>query len=231
MVSSFYTADILSVFNAGTYNLTVSLNDKNSTLWSDGTTTDKTMVFTVEKVDITNSEIVTVKAIEAQSYSGSAVTPFPVIIYGDYTLTSADISVEYENNTQAYTPGNYAYAVVTGKANFTGSVRLPFVIQNNKLELVSDSTYRFITVGRFQYSISTNHTPLSGETLLGKIFVNTTISEIINNFKEELRDRIQVFDSNGTFIQSKYYEGKFIGTGYRLELSLACRISMLYIFP
>lgn len=44
--SDYYTIDGNKQINAGTYDVTVALKDANNTVWSDGTTTDKTYTLT-----------------------------------------------------------------------------------------------------------------------------------------------------------------------------------------
>ena len=48
----------LQATNAGTYSVKFSLTDKNNTAWKDGTTTDKILTWTIQKISIKDHEVV-----------------------------------------------------------------------------------------------------------------------------------------------------------------------------
>ncbi len=107
--------------NAGAYNATVKLDNANYE-WTDGTTADKTITWTIAPKSI---EGVTVTGIEDKTYTGSAITQTFTVKDGSTTLESGtDYTVTYADNTNAGT----AKVTVTGKDNYTGSVEETFEI-------------------------------------------------------------------------------------------------------
>ena len=79
--------------------------------------------FKIEQKDISNDDV-EVAEIEPQGFTGIGVTPVPEITYGDYTLTSADYTLSYQNNISI----GEATVTITGRGNFTGSTTANFQI-------------------------------------------------------------------------------------------------------
>ena len=68
-----------------------------------------------------------VSNITTQAYTGSPVTPTPVVKKGATTLTlNTDYTLSYEDNVKA---GTGAKCIVTGKGNYGGVVVKTFTIQ------------------------------------------------------------------------------------------------------
>ena len=107
--------------NAGTYTISVVLgsNPNLNVQTVSGTLT------------ITPKQLPAVTPVEAQTYTGKAIAPKPVIKDGSKTLTAGtDYTLTYKNNLNAGT----ASIVATGKGNYTGSRTLNFTI--NKADAV-----------------------------------------------------------------------------------------------
>ena len=76
-----------------------------------------------EPIDIANT---TIDAIAQQTYTGSAITPEPVVKYGSQTLTKGtDYAVSYENNVNEGT----ATCWVEGKGKYAGKKSVMFQIK------------------------------------------------------------------------------------------------------
>lgn len=76
----------------------------------------------------------TISALSDQVYTGSAITPAPVVKLGTKTLTKdADYTLSYSNNTY---PGQ-ASVVVEGTGNFTGSKTIYFTINKKAVSALS----------------------------------------------------------------------------------------------
>lgn len=87
-----------------------------------------------------------IQEIEAQEYTGNAVTPIPEIKYGDITLVKdTDYTITYSNNVSMGT--NTASVTITAKAdsNYTGNKTIYFSIVANTTEeftiTLSENTY------------------------------------------------------------------------------------------
>ncbi|MBR3929698.1 MAG: hypothetical protein IKJ65_11935, partial [Clostridia bacterium] len=79
---------------------------------------------TIHLRDISGDEI-KVSSVGDQTYTGSKIRPQPTVKFGDIKLKNGtDYSLSYSNNTE---PGK-ATITITGKANFTGSRRVIFII-------------------------------------------------------------------------------------------------------
>ncbi|MDO4199052.1 MAG: hypothetical protein Q4D13_08720 [Erysipelotrichaceae bacterium] len=90
--NDYYTVSGATATDAGTYTITLSLKDKNNFVWSDGSTDDKTVTFTINKADYDMSGI---------SFDGAVITydgkSHELKISG--TLPNG-VSVTYQNNGQ-----------------------------------------------------------------------------------------------------------------------------------
>ena len=77
-----------------------------------------------------------VQSVDSQTWSGSALTPVPVVRFGSRTLVNGrDFDVAYENNRDAGT----ARFVITGKGNYTGVIDGEFAIAPRDLSNASVS--------------------------------------------------------------------------------------------
>ena len=68
---------------------------------------------------------VQLEPIPNQSHTGGPLTPVPVMTYNGYTLSSADFTLDYKNNTDldhnTTDPALMPTVTITGKGNFTGT--------------------------------------------------------------------------------------------------------------
>ncbi|MBQ3426893.1 MAG: hypothetical protein IJH37_07090 [Clostridia bacterium] len=86
----------------------------------------------------TENGVIRVAAIEAQTYSGSAITPQPTVKFGSTTLVEGvDFDFDYANNINAGT----ATLSITLKGNYSGSGNIDFAINP---KTVTDSN---VTIG------------------------------------------------------------------------------------
>ena len=115
-----YTVTYESNTNAGT--ATVKIIGK-------GNYTDEvSKTFTINPKSLDNDMIT---AIDAQVYTGKAITPEPEVKYGEIKLEKdTDYTVTYKSNTNAGT----ATVKITGKGNYTDEVSKTFTINPRALE-------------------------------------------------------------------------------------------------
>ncbi|SEL89702.1 Uncharacterized conserved protein YkwD, contains CAP (CSP/antigen 5/PR1) domain [Butyrivibrio sp. ob235] len=106
----------------------------------DGTLSNGSRFSIPVTVNPVNMYFVDSESIPAQTATGSAVTPDVSLTYnGTPLVNGVDYTVSYSNNVK---PG-YAYAIVTGKGNFTGTKQFMFYImkssKNNSQAKKADS--------------------------------------------------------------------------------------------
>ena len=105
--------------DAGTYKVTYKVADSNENY-----TGSVEYTFTISPKNVTAGMIDT---IAAQEYTGSAITPEPVVKDGGVALISGtDFDSKYDNNTNA--SENTATLTITGKGNYTGIASQTFTI-------------------------------------------------------------------------------------------------------
>ena len=105
---------------------------------------EKEISFRITKKDF---RTVTIAELEAQEYTGQALTPNVIVKDGERTLEAGkDYTVEYQNNTEVGT----ATVVVTGRGNYTGELRTKFLIQESKQNEVME--YPDVRPGDWYYS-------------------------------------------------------------------------------
>lgn len=113
----------------GTFSTTVTLRDKTNTMWSDGTTGDKTLNWSIVKADISAA---TVSGVTNRTYDGSAQTQSPTVTLGGTTLTKGtDYTLSYSNNTNAGT----ATMTVTGTGIYSGTKNVTFTIARRSVAI------------------------------------------------------------------------------------------------
>lgn len=123
--SNYYTlSSVAEGQNAGVYTVTASLNDKTETSWTDGSTDDVTLTWTIAQKEITP----TIADISDQQYTGEQIKPEITVKDGETLLAEADYAVSYgdninvgENNgfvtVKAAENGNYTFSDVTAYFN------------------------------------------------------------------------------------------------------------------
>ncbi len=112
--------------NAGTYTAIASLNDTKNFVWDDnGKTTARNIRWEITRMSLTDSAKITVDAIPDQVYTGSSITPIPVVKFNGKTLANgSDYSCTYTNNINVGT----ATVTITGKGNYDGTITRTFKI-------------------------------------------------------------------------------------------------------
>ena len=106
--------------DAGTYKVTYKVADSNENY-----TGSVEYTFTISPKNVTAGMIGT---IAAQEYTGSAITPEPVVKNGEVTLVSGkDFDFRYDRNINA--GENTATVTITGKGNYTGTASKTFTIK------------------------------------------------------------------------------------------------------
>ncbi|MBQ8749698.1 MAG: hypothetical protein IJZ29_04460 [Clostridia bacterium] len=126
--NSAYTITGNKATNAGSYMATVSLVDKETTAWADGTTTDLSINWTINARNISNAVI---SALSSKVYTGSAITQSysvtdSVPSANSVLVSGTDYTGVFTNNTNVGT----ATLTITGKGNYTGTKTATFAISN-----------------------------------------------------------------------------------------------------
>ena len=137
--SDYYTIRNNKHDQSGTYTVYVELNDKESSTWSDGTTTDLEYEFVINPK---SSSSFTVDYDNEFTYSGDEITPAVTVKDGDTTLIlDNDYRVAYENNTQSGT----SKIIITGINNYKDSKEVEFTIAKAKVNkpIADTNTYTF----------------------------------------------------------------------------------------
>jgi len=116
-----YTVDYYNCTNAGTAIIVVRGKGTNST--SVGVTT-----YTIKPKELT-TEMVSPATIDAQSYTGSQITPTVTVTDGSLLVPDKDYTVSYGENINAGPGPDDGSVTVTGIGNYTGSVVRNFKIK------------------------------------------------------------------------------------------------------
>lgn len=105
--------------DAGTYQVTYKVREDN-----DNYIGEKTYTFTISPKAVTADMI---GAMADETYTGSPITPQPVVMDGNTILTSGtDFDFSYDENINA--GENTATLTITGKGNYTGTASRTFTI-------------------------------------------------------------------------------------------------------
>lgn len=105
--------------DAGTYQVTYKVREDN-----DNYIGEKTYTFTISPKAVTADMI---GAMADETYTGSPITPQPVVMDGNTILTSGtDFDFSYDENINA--GENTATLTITGKGNYTGTTSRTFTI-------------------------------------------------------------------------------------------------------
>ncbi|MCI2062688.1 MAG: hypothetical protein LKJ83_07940, partial [Eubacteriaceae bacterium] len=138
-----------TITNVGSVNNTIGSvtikDDTDKTVYTDGGTNNNytvtkavgTLTVSAKGIGDLNSYAsdITVAAIADQTYTGSAITPVPVVKYGnDITLVNGtDYTLSYSANVNAGT----VTVTITGKGNYSGSITKTFNIVQRKITVTS----------------------------------------------------------------------------------------------
>ena len=106
----------------GSYVATATLDDPSNYAWSDGTTEDKKIAWSIGAESLKGA---TVSGIVKKTYNGKAQTQKPTVKLGGKTLTQGtDYTLGYKNNINAGT----ATVSIIGAGDYSGSVKKTFTI-------------------------------------------------------------------------------------------------------
>lgn len=135
--SDFYTlSGTTSATGVGTYTVTASLNDRVNTAWSDGSTADVTLTWSIGKKPMSK---LTYSGISSQTYTGKSLKPKVTVKNGSKTLKSGtDYTVAYSGNRYVGT----AKITITGRGSYTGTKIIRFKIVPKKTSLSSVKNVR-----------------------------------------------------------------------------------------
>ena len=107
--------------NAGTYQVIFALENPECDRWSDGTTEDKTVEYSILPRDLNETDVSVEDAVLADGVATPAVN---VVSNGQSLVKGVDYDLSFESNDHVGT----GVAVVSGTGNYTGEVRLEFRI-------------------------------------------------------------------------------------------------------
>ena len=107
--------------DAGTYQVTFALENPECDRWSDGTTEDKTVEYSILPRDLNETDVSVEDAVLADGVATPAVN---VVSNGQPLIKGVDYDLSFESNDHVGT----GVAVVSGTGNYTGEVRLEFRI-------------------------------------------------------------------------------------------------------
>lgn len=116
----------------------------------------KSVVFTIDQVDLSTSTDITIEAVPDQTYTGSAITPTPTVKFNGNDLVAGagnDFVYSYLNNTNAALstdPTAPPTVTITGSGNFKNSTSVKFTILDRTASVTfgSGQTYKtFFSAG------------------------------------------------------------------------------------
>ncbi len=134
--SEHYTISGNKQTNAGTYTVTVALNDKENTVWSDGTTDDKTYTFTIAKAtpDTPINDIVMDFYLDATGEKTATASGLPVGMGTEtHTIDITDDNGIIAANSVVYGQGRVRFTLNgfdTGKIGISATIKVTLSSQN-----------------------------------------------------------------------------------------------------
>ncbi len=135
--SAYYTVTGNKQTDAGTYTVTVALNDKENYPWSDKTTDDQTYDFVIDRKNMEGAKIT---LSESLTYNAREQTQNVTVVIDDLSVTC---TVDGNKQTDA---GNYTLTV-TGTGNFTGKATKTWSIAKAVYDMsgvgFTDASYPF----------------------------------------------------------------------------------------
>ena len=131
----------------------------------------------------------------------------------DYILQTTDVQIVGEGE-----------ATIIGKGNYQGEIHRSFKVAKAEANIfrINNDIYKFYTygrVGRRNNWIAQNHESyIEGQDLLLRfVSHNQIMSKFLEQFDNSI-ERIRVYNTNGTLIDSSKYSRSYVGNGYKLEL-------------
>ena len=173
--------------NAGDYSAVFKLDANHK--WSDDTTADVTVSWSIAKFNLSNASIAT---IGEQTYTGSAIKPTPAVSValkaGNTTLTTGThFTYSYADNTNVGTAKLTITAV--NNTNYTGSKTVEFTIKTRGIAVPTANTSTFTYTGSEQTYLPANwesikaYVEIKGNTRTnaGSQTVTVSLKDAINN--------------------------------------------------
>ena len=145
--NDFYTVTNGSATNAGSYTATVSLRNKTNTVWSNNSTSDLSINWSIAKAGLTEANVAANIPANGYTYDGSSKQPAITVSIGSTVLDSSNYIVSYTNNINAgeQSSANPPTVTIQGKGNCEGSVSRTFTISPKTLSgatiTLSQSSY------------------------------------------------------------------------------------------
>lgn len=202
--------------NVGTYTVEFTLNDTANYVWSTGNSVSYTIQIVIVKANISDVEY---EPLTDQTYTGTEVTPMPVLKHNSVNLVlGVDYTLEYENNVECL---DESKIIVKGINNFEGELVIEFTIISKVFSIVDpDTDMRFAYLSGKQHFIYEKHVNYnsSRKIVLTGVAGMTTITEFLKSFRADQLDYISVYTANGAIIDSSTYDTKYMATGYILKL-------------
>ena len=183
--SGFYTVSgTTSATKVGSYTVTVSLNDKTNTVWTDGSAKDLKLTWSIAKKSMSK---LTYSSVSTQTYTGKSLKPSVTVKNGSKKLTAGtDYTITYSGNKSIGT----AKITITGKGNYTGTKTIKFKIvpkrvtlssvKNAKGKKLTVKWKKNTTVTGYQIQYSTSKSFKSSKTVTVSGYKNTskTVSKL-----------------------------------------------------
>ena len=133
----FYTlSGTTSATGVGTYTVTASLNDRVNTAWSDGSTADVTLTWSIGKKPMSK---LTYSSVSSQTYTGGSLRPRVTVKDGSRILkVGTDYSITYSSNKSV----GMGKITLKGKGGYVGTKIIHFKIVPKKTALSSVKNVR-----------------------------------------------------------------------------------------
>ena len=198
--TSAYTTSNNKGTNVGSYTVLLTLNSGYA--WSNRSADVKSVTCKINPYTLTSSSITTVAN---QTYTGSALTPKPVVKHGTKTLTlNTDYTLSYSNNTNVGT----ATITITGKGNYTGTVKETFEIYSPESTFqIIDSSYMKLNNNKIYTTLKQGIESINKATFMNNISSTNTWTLYDKNNKE--------ITNNSTLVTTGAYL-KYGNTIYRI---------------
>ena len=177
--------------DAGTYKVTYKVADSNENY-----TGEVMYTFTISPKNVTAGML---GAIAAQEYTGSAITPEPVVKDGEVTLVSGtDFDFSYDENINA--DENTATVTISGKGNYTGTANQTFTIKPKDIKGAAIT----LQADRLGYTGLMQEVQITS-VILGQVTLTANDYDIVNDSNKQ----ISANDSITLIIAGK---GNYTGT-------------------
>lgn len=190
-----YNSTTTAPKDAGTYKVTYKVREDN-----DNYIGEKTYTFTIFPKAVTADMI---GAMADETYTGSPITPQPVVMDGNTILTSgADFDFSYNENINA--GKDTATLTITGKGNYTGTAIRKFTIspkdiKGAAIKLQADSLEYTGLMQKVQItSVTLNQVPLTANDY-----------DIVNNSNEQI-------SADASITLTIAGKGNYTGTAYTI---------------